>query len=297
MLDKNHIKTLFKVFLQREPENDHVVDEFQKRHKNLSSITKRLLDSKEFKNVFLAENIPEKVIVYIHIPKAAGTFLRTAWLKNNIKNYFWTDEQHNKPFFRNLQKSYIEASRYELIGGHKPISTFLKLPIIQPRVFLNVLREPIPRILSFYNHVKNNDVNHGFHQQANENTLFELLQKKGDFYNTIFNQQLRYLIADEESIVNFSDRDTMIIGKQEHINLFIEKANSILNFKLGMKQEFQSNKSKENYLLEIEGQKDFDRAIEILKEITKKEYKLYNDLESIKVMDKNEYLNFTKKYI
>ena len=186
MLKPHDVIEVYNVMLGRSPESKEVIDTYLQKHDDISGVIRQVQNSTEYKNTFLEKHIPKSVLVYIHIPKTAGTFLRTAWLKKNVNNYFWSDEKKTYPLVGDLEKSYITASSYEMLGGHLPLSTFLKFPTLQPRIFLNVLREPIARIISFYNHIKNNDPMHPLHKEVNEYTLYELLAAKGRFYNMIF---------------------------------------------------------------------------------------------------------------
>lgn len=295
MINEEDVISIYKALLDRKPESQETIQAYMTKYKNIESMARVIKNSKEFKHKYMLENMPEKVVVYIHIPKTAGTYLRTAWLLNNYNKYFWSDRHLTYPKIKDLQQDYIEASSYEMIGGHQVIDSFLKMKTIQPRVFLNVLREPVSRIISFYNHVKNVDTNHIFNKSAAENTLFELLEQRGAFYRTVMNEQIRYLIASEELLEKFSDRDFLIIGRQDNTEGFIEAVNEILGLSKGI-AEGSSNAGGVGYKKEIESQSDFPEALEILKEMTQQESELYNSIENVTVMGKNEYREFVQKF-
>jgi len=295
VISENDVISIYKALLNRKPESKEAIRSHMVKYKDIESMVRGIKNSNEFKYKYMLENMPEKVVVYIHIPKTAGTYLRTAWLLNNYNKYFWSDRHLDYPTIKDLQQDYIEASSYEMIGGHQVIDTFLKMKTIQPRIFLNVLREPISRIISFYNHVKNVDTDHVFNKSVAENTLFELLEQKGAFYRTVINEQLRYLIASEELLEKFSDRDFLIIGRQDNTKGFIEAVNEILGLNKGI-AEGSSNAGGEGYKKEIELQNDFPEALEILKEMIQEESELYNSIKNVTVMGKKEYRDFVQKY-
>jgi len=298
MLVAEDIKNIYKAMLGRQPENDAIIDRYLNNHKTIDTIISQVQKSEEYKKIYCLANIPKTVLVYIHIPKTAGTYLRTAWLKKNVKNYYWSDEKRSSPLVKDFKESYIVASSYEMIGGHLPLSTFLEFQTLQPRYFLNVLREPVSRIISFYNHIKNNDTNHPLHEEANSHTLYELLSEKGVFYKMILNEQVRYLIASGESLKNFSDRDLLIVGRQDNIGDFVETVNKVAGLECGCEESesVEANTGAENYEIEIKKQKDFSKALTILRKITKTEKRLFQQLSTIKVMNKEQYLMFIKSF-
>ncbi len=253
----------------------------------------------EVDNRYLKKNIPEKVVVYIHTPKTAGTYLREAWLLGNVDNYFWLGYKNaSLQTIEHLQSDYIEASRYELLGGHMNINTFLKMKTIQPRIFLNVLREPVSRILSFYNFIKNINKNHPAYEEVKKYTLFKLLNKKGKFYELVHNAQIRQLTANRQLIKNFSDRDALIVGRQDRLSEFISIVNNLVGFQYGSTEVISKafNKGEEGYIEKIKLEPNYQEALQILKEMTQQESELYNSIENVTVMGKREYRDFVQKY-
>lgn len=298
MLTEKEVNGIYRGLLGRNPETKEAVQNQIKRHKSIGSMIRVLTNSKEFRYSFFKKNIPEKVLVYIHTPKTAGTYLRRAWLLNNIKNYFWSDEYKvavRVKKIKKLQQDYVEASYYEMIGGHFPINVFLEMKTIQPRIFLNVLRDPVSRILSFYNYVQNKDKQHPFYDQATKHTLCELLEQKGAFYEAVNNQQIRFLIAEKELLNRFSDRDMLIVGKQEKIDEFITKVNDIVGFKVGARDAV-FNVGDEGYIEKLKTEPDFDKALGLLEEITVDERELFDSIDDVMVMNKVKYTEFVSRF-
>lgn len=297
MLSEKDIITLYKILLGRKPENEQIIKYHLKNSSSIYQMCRNITSSYEFRKNFFKKYIPEKVIIFIHIPKTAGSYLRSGWLLKNINknSYWWFDEKRRFPKLENFKKNYTIASSYSLIGGHLDMNTFLQMKIIQPKIILNIQREPVSRIISFYNHIKNRDKLHPFHKQAKNSSLFELLNKRGVFYKHILNQQINFLLANESNINNFSDRDKLIIGKQNNIEPFIETVNKIVGFKksLGRGRE---NRGEEHYIESIKSEKNFSYALEILDRMTKYERKFYESLDEVTIMSKKEYLNFIKEY-
>ncbi len=303
MLDRKDVIGLYNTLLNREPESEDVVENYIKIHEDIFEAMKAILHSEEYKNKILdrvmpSKLIPSKVIIFSHIPKTAGTYLRTGWLLYNVVNYFWTDEKREHPKLLDLEKSKDIASSYGLIGGHKPISELLKVDTIQQRIIVSVLRDPIERIISFYNHVKYNDKTHPFHKKAKESTLYELLSEKKDFYNTVNNEQIKYIVTKDVESSSLKDVDIVIIGMQNKIDLFINKVNQIceLKHKDIVKDVAQSNSGKNSYKNDITNELNYNKALEILKEMTKDEYKFIDNFGDLSVLDKKEYIRLCNKY-
>jgi len=295
MITKNDVISTYKALFDHESENELAIKNQLKSHETIESLIRGIKNSFEFKNKYLKENIPQKVIIYIHIPKTAGTFLRTAWLLNNVQRYWWSDEKRPFPQVSNFYKDHIIASSYQLIGGHLDISSYLNMKIIQPKVFLNVLREPKDRIISYYNHLKNKDKFHPLHKLAKEHTLYELLKSKGKFYQVVLNEQIRYLIANKATLERFSDRDILIVGRQDKIDQFVEASCKLIGFSNGIGKG-DANSAAKGYEKNIKAEPDFDKALKIIEEMIQKENELYNMIDSVLVMNKSEYMEFVQRF-
>ncbi len=299
MINEDDVKNIYKGLLDRNPEREKTIQSCIQSHKDISSLTKSIINSKEFKHKYMRRHMPERVVFFIHTPKTAGTYLRKSWIDNNTSHYFWFNPNPSPkktyPTVDDLQTNYIEASSYELIGGHHTLETFLKMKTVQPRIFLNILRDPISRIISYYNFIKNTDHIHPLKELATTHSLYELLEKKTTLYNIAMNEQIKYLIARKESLERFSDRDLLIVGKQDSLDRFIEVANTLTGFKNSATGEFL-NTGEEGYKKIIKAESDFPKALEILEKITLKERELYDSIEGVAVFNKGNYKDFVKKY-
>lgn len=304
MLERNDVISLYNILLDRAPESEKTINNYINRCKSIYEAMRLILNSQEYKNKVKEKIIPQKMIpsrimVYLHIPKTAGTYLRTGWLLNNVSNYFWVDEHREYPKLVDLEKSYLEASEYGLIGGHKEITSFLNINTLQPRVFMSVLRDPIERIISFYNHVKHRDKNHPLHKTAQKYSLYDWLIEKRIFYNIIKNEQIRYLVADNKTIKNFTDKDILIIGKQEKLDSFISNVNDIceLKFKNVVEETVLHNKGVPSYRTDIKKEPNYEKALSILQDLTKIEYEFYNSLGKSTILKRDEYLKLCRRYM
>lgn len=91
------------------------------------------------------------MIVFIHIPKAAGTSIHNEFKKKYGEDYL---------FYRGAQDkgSLKDLSRWRAIGGHiwyGRTNKMFKQQGISPK-YVTVIREPVERFVSFYNYAINN---------------------------------------------------------------------------------------------------------------------------------------------
>ena len=250
------------------------------------------LDSIEFKEEYFKKNLPKKVLFFIHTPKTAGTLLRKEWLLKNIDNYYWYGSKQVGNGKINPKTNYITASMYHMIGGHVGIEFFLKLETVQPRVFLNVVREPISRILSFYNFVKFKNRLHPLHNIVKDKTLFELLESKNRFKDVISKTQIRYITTKNSKL--FSDRDIFILGRQDKIDEFVTEVNRVMNFKYNLNSSIANSGG--DYITNLTNEANFQNTIKLLKELTKEERELYDSIDSLKTFRKKDFIQLCSKY-
>ncbi len=299
MLNSDDVIGVYRELLERNPENEDSIQHYIKMHKSIDSMIRVIKKSAEFKYKYMQKNLPEKVVIFLHIPKTAGTHLREAWLYQNVYSHFWHNEGREYPTIDILQRDYIEASSYQLLGGHQHIETFLKMKIVQPRIFLATLREPIARIISYYNYLKNNEIainsDNPLIKLVQSHSLYELLEGKTNFYKSILNEQIRYLIPNTQWLDKFSDRDIMILGRQDNVDEFVRVSNEIIGFKYNAK-DICYYAGEKGYEKMIEAEEDFPKALEVMKEITLQESRLYNSIKKIRVMNKNEYIDFVQEF-
>ena len=294
MLTENEVNGIYRGLLGRDPEGNELIDIVSKKQETIEGLIQNIKISKKFKQIFLKNSIPERVIVFMHIPKTAGTYLRGAWLINNIQNYWWHGEKVSFPQLNDFYENDIISSVYGLIGGHLNISSCLKMKTIQPRIFLTVIRDPISRIISFYNYIKRNE-KHQINALVKTHTLYELLESKSKFYKIVFNQQVRSIIADRKLIEKFSRDDLLVIGRQDKIDQFVEVVNNLTGFDKNMSGG-KANAGIDGYEKSVEAEPDFDKAMKILENITRKEKELYTSIDDVMVMDQVEYKEFVQKF-
>jgi hypothetical protein len=126
---------------------------------NINWLTKHVVDLNEM-------NLAVKPWVFSHIPKTAGTSLES----HLMQGFALKDILHvNAPDLLKLPQCIYLKNRYpHLITGHHPIHGLLyQLLAEQKIVHISMMREPIARVVSYYNYIASRDY-HALHKQVKD---------------------------------------------------------------------------------------------------------------------------------
>lgn len=112
-----------------------------------------------------------KTIIFIHIPKAAGTtFYQVLNHQYKTQDIFYIEagmsKQSSIDVFRQLPEE--KKARLRCIRGHVPFGLHQWLP--QPATYLTILRRPVERVVSYYYFVRNTPRHH-FHSEVTQKNL------------------------------------------------------------------------------------------------------------------------------
>ncbi|MCX7544478.1 sulfotransferase family 2 domain-containing protein [Marinicella gelatinilytica] len=113
-------------------------------------------------------------LVFSHVPKTGGTTLETIV----AKNYRLSDVLHlNAPEFKQYPDILsLKKNPPRFICGHHPLHSPLYQHLPQEPLFhFTMLREPVARVLSYYNYVRGK-TDHPLHQQAYTLRLAEFVE-------------------------------------------------------------------------------------------------------------------------
>lgn len=95
----------------------------------------------------------ERTLIFIHIPKAAGTTLHRIIERQYPRNTIYTingaNVQKSIQEFKNLSE--IERQKIRCLKGHMPFGLHKYLP--RPAAYITLLRNPVDRIISHYYYV------------------------------------------------------------------------------------------------------------------------------------------------
>lgn len=153
--------------------------------------------------------IKESHLVFIHIPKTAGTFIR-----NGLQRHYGKIGQiyPSAPFetFKNMgQRELHKLQHTKILVGHESFHAF-EHHLVRPAKYFTILRNPVDRLLSYYNHAMTN-----FTQFENKKvTPLKFLQNTSNYETD--NLQLRYLSG--KPVTKKVDQDDL-----EHAKLLIQQ--------------------------------------------------------------------------
>jgi hypothetical protein len=137
------------------------------------------------------------LIFFIHIPKNAGTSLLSCFQSLAGPSLLWyapeRDLAHQLPKAPcDILGEAETRERFKIYGGHFGLSQIQ--PYLQPDdLLLSVVRDPVPRAYSFYNHVTINDKNHRLRPLALGVPIIKVSMRSNDFLSQIQNIQCWYI--------------------------------------------------------------------------------------------------------
>ena len=163
--------------------------------------------------VISKSNTVNKLLIYLHIPKAAGTTL------NGIINQQYPRQQlfrfdgiNNHHIFTDMPQE--KQNKVKLLRGHFAFG--LHQFISRPCTYFTVLRHPIKRVISQYNYIRNNPKNPQS-QLLQSISLEEYILKEG---KALCNQQTR-MICGLSTPSNSSETEILNIA-QDNLDKYFD---------------------------------------------------------------------------
>ena len=120
-------------------------------------------------NIYQMHEDPSKTLIFIHIPKTAGSSFRQVLkrpYKKNTVHEIYGQYMLSVNEFKELSES--EKLRIRLLIGHMPFGLDEFLP--QPSTYITILREPLDRIVSHYYYILRSP-RHPIHNQVVEENM------------------------------------------------------------------------------------------------------------------------------
>jgi hypothetical protein len=227
----------------------------------------------------LVEDRPANPLIYlIHIQKTSGTALRA---------YFRRGFGFDKCLFHgpevNLQS--IAAMRpdafcgYSVIGGHVGFGEIPETILAQSPVFVSAIRDPVARVISHYQHIRN-DSGNGMHIRLANRTLCQAMRLPL-FAALADRMQIEFLCGrkDLETLYEAMRKNRYIIGKQEKSQKFFDH----LSLEFGIKTfpDLRVNVGAAGYEEEIRAQPDYEQGVERIREMNRDEYEFYESFGAV----------------
>jgi hypothetical protein len=154
MVTEKDVINAYLVILGRKPENSGVIKKKIKLS-NVQELNRHILNSEEFKNKFFANSNDMAMIspvndklVFLHIPKCAGTTLHQVLVKD-VDAKVICNERFNG--LKNWPLNYLQ--KFKIFSGHFDYNSVALLNVT-PENIITILRDPIERLISLYYFLK-----------------------------------------------------------------------------------------------------------------------------------------------
>ncbi|WP_339769314.1 sulfotransferase family 2 domain-containing protein [uncultured Paraglaciecola sp.] len=160
MLKDHEIDICYQAVLGRRPESSQRVEACKAKFQTIEALRLMLLNSEEFEGISKVLKAPvfdsiarrdssgSSCLVFMHIPKCAGTTLHNA-LIGNFSRSLICEERHNglANFSRN------SLLKYQFFSGHFDYQSIIDLPHENKNI-VTILRDPYDRLVSLYNFLR-----------------------------------------------------------------------------------------------------------------------------------------------
>ena len=229
-------------------------------------------------------NLASPLIYFIHIEKTAGSSLRAYF-----RRAFGFDKClfHDPAIIRERPVDLLALAasnpesllRYRVLGGHIGFRRIPEVTLGRPTIFVSILRDPIARVVSHYQHVRTKPA-HPMHNQFVNRTLFQAMHATL-FTAMVDRLQIRALCGRKAlpALREEMDRQQYIVGKQEHIQDLFNHLSCVFGHRTIT--DLNVNAGLPGYKEEIRAQPRYDDAIDIICEMNRAEYNFYESFSSI----------------
>ena len=221
-------------------------------------------------------------IAFIHIPKTAGSSVRSSLLRYFGDEVAW--DAYNSEFgpFYYYQKQLRNSS---ILGGHKRLSYF---PKSGSTLFFSMVRNPLDRAISLFSYyaqpqlaATSVDISQRKDLQAkwikrglDPTDILKTIKECKQFRAEITNQQcsfLSYRYGNFNSVMRSINKNDFIIGSLDSVDVFEARLCELLGLPLLNVRKI--NSSTEGYRDEIKAGSEVESLIA---ELNQEDYKLYN---------------------
>lgn len=203
-------------------------------------------------------------LIFLHIEKAAGTSVRGLFYDNyGTENVFWHDINDDS-----------DKLKFPIVGGHRSMGFYRNdIPKLSSSpIFMGVLRDPIPRVISFYNHLRRYT---DFFTKNPATSFKQAVFECVPFRNHIRSGQLVYLTG-QANYANFSEHvkeKNYIIGTMDQLGIFTDTV--ITNLQLSTKELPKANIGEKDYKKKIDVDEE---TLAELKNLLEEDIKLFNHI-------------------
>ncbi|WP_216828248.1 sulfotransferase family 2 domain-containing protein [Alkalihalobacterium elongatum] len=221
--------------------------------------------------IFNKEKETNSVIIFLHIPKTAGSTFNSLIEKQYENNYTMISPKYGEEKVADYFNAIGPKEKLEVVRGHFPFGVHKYLPQ-KNFTYITFLRDPIERVISAYYYMKSNPI-HPYYYKMNQTSLYEFVSEKA-FHWAVYNRQTCLLnghgwnydldVAKENITKYFS-----VVGITERFNESIKLLNDSLGWNICniSKVNVNPNKPKKSEIA--------NEVREVIKEKNQKDIELY----------------------
>lgn len=227
----------------------------------------------------MVEDRPAYPLIYlVHIQKTSGTALRAYFRRCfGFDNCLFHGPEINLlSIAESRPKDFLS---YRVIGGHVGFGEIPDVILERSPVFVSIIRDPVARVLSHYQHIRSSP-EHGMHDQLARRNLFGALRTT-NFSALADRMQIEYLCGHKDlpALRECLAKNKYVIGKQEHSQELFDKLSDVFGVK--KVRDLHLNVGSPGYVEEIKAQQGYRRAVEIIREMNQDEYEFYNSFGAV----------------
>jgi len=160
-----------------------------------------------------------QIVIFVHIPKTAGTSLRNIIERNFQQHSIFTVDGRNPrksiELFNGLAPE--EKASFSLIQGHAEFGSFKDLPHRQVK-HITFIRDPVSRVLSYYSYILSDSFRRPQAEMAEGMSLRDYLLSKSDWQMN--NHQTRMIAGKVKPEYGACNEEDLARAKNNIINCF-----------------------------------------------------------------------------
>ncbi|MGB3513195.1 MAG: sulfotransferase family 2 domain-containing protein [Microcoleaceae cyanobacterium] len=181
----------------------------------------------------IQQKLSSKILIFPHIPKTAGTTLRSVILSQYPQDKVYLLKVSQSPLEAAQKISEYDKKRISCYVGHMPYGLHKYLP--ESAIYITLIREPVDRIISMYYFIRE-EPNHRLH-----NELLSKNMSLEDFVisnNCPRNEQVKkiagLMVGSAKEIMDLAHQNIfnqfLAVGIQENFDDFLQILNKLLGW-------------------------------------------------------------------
>lgn len=167
----------------------------------------------------MKETGKDQIVIFVHLPKTAGTTLRYIIERNFDKKTIFTidgkDSQKSINLFNSLGSS--DKASFSLIEGHLEFGAIKYLPHKKIK-YITFVRDPVERVLSYYSYILSDSYRRPWAKNAESMSLKNYLLSRQD--GSIDNHQTRWIAGNVKWEYGACNEEALERAKNNIINHF-----------------------------------------------------------------------------